>query len=365
MLPRELSENICSLKENEDRLAFVFKIYFDKNNEVIKEELFEAIIHSRRKYSYDRVDEFLAGKFENIDEVDKKILDWLMPLWDKVKDIRAERLKNGLEFESDEIKMELDEDGMIKDVKIESETPSHKLIEDCMLLANKAAAKMIDFGIFRVHEKPSSNTLDELYSELGALGINVDVYEKDFVKVVEGIQAQAKEMGIKKYVDKLIIRSQKQARYDAVCTPHFALGFERYTHFTSPIRRYSDLTLHRILKATIKGEKKILDYILRNVEALVVKLSELEREAMKVEWDFYDRKYARYADLHIGEKFKGIVEDKEQPPIAKIIEDKLLGARVFLKRGDFALFEKIDVEITKANIATAKIKGIGHKIEED
>jgi len=365
MLPRELSENICSLKENEDRLAFVFKIYFDKNNEVIKEELFEAIIHSRRKYSYDRVDEFLAGKFENIDEVDKEILDWLMPLWDKVKDIRAERLKNGLEFESDEIKMELDEDGMIKDVKIESETPSHKLIEDCMLLANKAAAKMIDFGIFRVHEKPSSNTLDELYSELGALGINVDVDEKDFVKVVEGIQAQAKEMGIKKYVDKLIIRSQKQARYDAVCTPHFALGFERYTHFTSPIRRYSDLTLHRILKATIKGEKKILDYILRNVEALVVKLSELEREAMKVEWDFYDRKYARYADLHIGEKFKGIVEDKEQPPIAKIIEDKLLGARVFLKRGDFALFEKIDVEITKANIATAKIKGIGHKIEED
>ncbi|WP_457564670.1 ribonuclease R family protein [Caminibacter sp.] len=365
MLPRELSENICSLKENEDRLAFVFKIYFDEKNEVIKEELFEAIIHSRRKYSYDRVDEFLAGKFENMDETDKEILEWLMPLWNKIKDIRAERLKHGLEFESDEIKMELDEEGMIKDVKIESETPSHKLIEDCMLLANKAAAKMIDFGIFRVHEKPSVNTLDELYSELGALGINVDVDEKDFVKVVEGIQAQAKEMGIKKYVDKLIIRSQKQARYDAACTPHFALGFERYTHFTSPIRRYSDLTLHRILKATIKGEKKILDYILRNVEALVVKISELEREAMKVEWDFYDRKYARYADLHIGEKFKGIVEDKEQPPIAKIIEDKLLGARVFLKRGEFNLFEKIDVEIVNANIATAKIKGIGHKIEEN
>ncbi|WP_457561074.1 ribonuclease R family protein [Caminibacter sp.] len=365
MLPRELSENICSLKENEDRLAFVFKIYFDEKNEVTKEELFEAIIHSRRKYSYDRVDEFLAGKFENMDETDKEILEWLMSLWNKIKDIRAERLKHGLEFESDEIKMELDEEGMIKDVKIESETPSHKLIEDCMLLANKAAAKMIDFGIFRVHEKPSTNTLDELYSELGALGINVDVDEKDFVKVVEGIQAQAKEMGIKKYVDKLIIRSQKQARYDAACTPHFALGFERYTHFTSPIRRYSDLTLHRILKATIKGEKKILDYILRNVEALVVKISELEREAMKVEWDFYDRKYARYADLHIGEKFKGIVEDKEQPPIAKIIEDKLLGARVFLKRGEFSLFEKIDVEIVNANIATAKIKGIGHKTEEN
>ncbi len=363
MLPRELSENICSLKENEDRLAFVFKIYFDENNQVVKEELFEAIIRSKRKYSYDRIDEFLAGKFENVDEIDERILKWLMPLWERVKDIRAERLKNGFEFESDEIRMVLDENGMIKEVRIESDTPSHKLIEDCMLLANKAAAKMIDFGIFRVHEKPSSTSLDELYSELGALGINVDVDEKDFVKVVENIQAQAKEMGIKKYVDKLIIRSQKQARYDAVCTPHFALGFDRYTHFTSPIRRYSDLTLHRILKATIKNQQKILDYILRNVEALVVKLSELEREAMKVEWDFYDRKYARYAELHIGQRYKGIVEDKEQPPIAKIIEDKLLGARVFLKRGEFNLFEKIDIEIQSANIATAKIKGIGYKIE--
>jgi len=173
-------------------------------------------------------------------------------------------------------------------------------------------------------------------------------------------------MGIKKYVDKLIIRSQQQARYEAACTPHFALGFDRYTHFTSPIRRYSDLILHRILKATIKNDKKVLDYILRNVEALVVKLSELEREAMKVEWDFYDRKYARYAKQNIGKKFKGVIEDKEIPPIAKIVEGKLLGARVFLKNSErFSLFEKVDIEIVDSNIATAKIKGKAHKLEEE
>lgn len=366
MLPRELSENICSLKENEDRLAFIFKITFDKNNEVIREELFEGIINSKRKYSYDKVDEFLEGKFDGLDDVDKEILDWLIPLWEKIKYIRQKRLKNGLEFESDEIRMSLDKDGNIKEVMFEKETPSHKLIEDCMLLANKAAAKMIDFGIFRVHEKPSQNSLDELYSELAALGINVNVDEKNFVKVIEDIQAQAKEMGIKKYVDKLIIRSQQQARYEAACTPHFALGFDRYTHFTSPIRRYSDLILHRILKATIKNDKKVLDYILRNVEALVVKLSELEREAMKVEWDFYDRKYARYAKQNIGKKFKGVIEDKEIPPIAKIVEGKLLGARVFLKNSErFSLFEKVDIEIVDSNIATAKIKGKAHKLEEE
>jgi len=358
MLPRQLSENICSLKEKEDRLAFVFKIELNSKNEVVKEELFEAVIKSKRKYSYDRVDEFLDGKFENTDEVDKEILEWLMPLWDRIKKIRTKRLKTGLDFSSDEIKMTLNDEGLIEKIELEKETPSHKLIEDCMLLANKAAAKMIDFGIFRVHEKPSSNSIDELYESLTALGINVDVDEKDFVKVVRDIQKQAKMLGIEKEVDKLIIRSQQQARYDAKNIGHYALGFEKYTHFTSPIRRYSDLTLHRLLKSLIRNDRKQMEFILRNIEALVVKISELEREAMKVEWDFYDRKYARYAKEHLNEIYKGIIEDTEIPPIAKITEDLLLGARVFLKdKKKYNLFEKVDVEIVSSNIATAKIKG--------
>ena len=362
MLPRELSENMCSLKENEDRLAFTFKLTLNEKNEIIKEELFESIIKSKRKYSYEKIDEFLDGNFENKDETDEEILSWLLPLWEKIKHIRAKRLKTGLDFASDEIKMELDENGEIKNVSLEKETPSHKLIEDCMLLANKAAANLIDFGIFRVHDKPSQVTIDELYSSLASLGIEVKVDEKDFVKVVEDIQKQAKNLGIKKYVDKLIIRSQKQARYDATNSGHYALGFERYTHFTSPIRRYSDLTLHRILKATIKKDEKQLEYILRNIEALVVKISELEREAMKVEWDFYDRKYARFAAKHIGEEFEGVIEDTEIPPIAKITEDKLLGARIFLKnKSKFDLFEKVKIEIDSSNIATAKIKGYAKK----
>jgi ribonuclease R len=351
-----LSENLCSLKEGEDRLAFVFKIEFDENFEVKKEELFEAIINSKRKYSYDRVDEFLDGKLDDLDEVDKEIVPSLLKVWEVIKRVRKERLKNSLEFESDEIKMELDERGMIKSVKFEKETPSHSLIEDCMLLANKAAAKMIDYGIFRVHQKPKETSLEELYANLISLGISVDE-DKDYLELIRDVQKQAESMGIKKFVDKLIIRSQQQARYEAECSYHFALGFERYTHFTSPIRRYSDLTLHRILKAIIKDNKKVLKYILKNVEALSVKLSELEREVMKIEWDFYDRKYAREANERINESFEAIIEDKEYPPIARILEDKLLGARVFLKDRVNALFEKVRVKIVSANIATAKIKG--------
>ena len=362
MLPRELSENMCSLKENEERLAFVFKLSLNEKKEIVKEELFEAVIKSKRKYSYAKIDKFLEGNFENKDKTDDEILSWLLPLWEKIKNIRAKRLKTGLDFASDEIKMELDENGEIKNISLEEETDSHKLIEDCMLLANKAAANLIDFGIFRVHDKPSEVSVDELYHSLAALGIDVKVDEKNFVKVVEDIQKQASNLGIKKYVDKLIIRSQKQARYDAVNTGHYALGFERYTHFTSPIRRYSDLTLHRILKATIKKDEKQLEYILRNIEALVVKISELEREAMKVEWDFYDRKYARFAAKHIEDEFDGVIEDTQIPPIAKITEDKLLGARIFLKnKSKFDLFEKVKIEIDSSNIATAKIKGYAKK----
>ena len=358
MLPMELSENICSLKENEDRLAFIFKITLSKQNEVVKEELIEGIINSKRKYSYDKIDEFLQGNFKNRDEIDKNILKWLIPLWEKIKQIRIKRLKTGLDFESDEIRMELGEEGMIKNISLEKETPSHQLIEDCMLLANKAAAKIIDFGIFRVHEKPSQTSIEELYNELKSLGIEVNKNEKNFVNIIKDIQKQAENLSIKPFVDKLIIRSQRQARYNATSIPHFALGFDRYTHFTSPIRRYSDLTLHRILKATLKNDQKMLRFILKNVEALVVKLSELEREAMKVEWDFYDRKYARYASKNIGKTYKGVIEDPHIPPIAKIIEDKLLGARIFIKTNKkFNLFEKVNIKIVNSNIASARIRG--------
>jgi len=358
MLPRALSENMCSLKENEDRLALIFKITFDDKNNIIKEELLEGIINSKRKYSYETIDMFLANK-GNKDLIDEQILTWLLPLYELTIHLKNERIENGLEFFSDEIKMELDENGKLKQVKVESETPSHGLIEDCMLLANKAAAKMIDFGIFRVHNVPKKKDINALLNDLLPFGIDVKL-EEDIIKTFKNIQAQAKDLGIKKYIDKMIIKTQQQAKYEAFNNGHFALGFDRYTHFTSPIRRYSDLTLHRLLKSIIHNNKKFEKFILRNIESLVVKISELEREAMKVEWDFYDRKFARWANDNIGKVVNAVVIDTKSPPIAKI-EDEIIGARIFLKKDNVSLLEKIKVEIKKVSIATTKIKG--EKIE--
>ena len=354
MLPRELSENICSLKENEDRLALIFKIKFDDDFNVIDEELIEGIINSKRKYSYETIDNFLEGNGQK-DEIDEMILEWLIPLNKITNHLKTERLKSGLDFFSDEIKMTL-EDGKLKQVKVEKDTASHSLIEDCMLLANKAAAKMIDdFGIFRVHDTPQKKDVKELLNELLAFGIDVKL-DDDIVKTYKNIQKEAKQLGIEKYVDKILIKSQKQAKYEAFNSGHFALGFEKYTHFTSPIRRYSDLTLHRLLKSIIHNNQKFKKFILRNIESLVVKISELEREAMKVEWDFYDRKFARWAAENIGRVVNCVIVDTKSPPIAKI-EDEIVGARIFLNRDDVRLFEKVQVEIISSNIATTKIKG--------
>ncbi|WP_200762382.1 VacB/RNase II family 3'-5' exoribonuclease [Nitrosophilus alvini] len=356
MLPRALSEGICSLKPEVNRLAFVSKITLDKTTlKPIKEELFEAIIKSRRKYSYERIDEFLEGKFEDIDETDKEILKFLLPLSKVTGKLRKIRLQKGFEFTNPEIRIILDDELKLVATKIEEETESHALIEDCMLLANKATAKMFEYGIFRTHEEPDIKKIEEMLDDLATIGIFAKQY-RNIHELIRSIQKQAQELGVQKHVDKLIIRAQKQAAYTADNIGHFGLGFEEYTHFTSPIRRYSDLTLHRLLKAILDKNDKKLDYILRNIESLTVKISELEREAARVEWDFIDRKFARWAKENIGKSFKAVITDPQSMPIA-VIEDEIIGARVFLLDEDVELFEKVLIEIKDADLATTKIIG--------
>jgi ribonuclease R len=136
------------------------------------------------------------------------------------------------------------------------------------------------------------------------------------------------------------------------------LGFSKYTHFTSPIRRYSDLTLHRILKAILRREKRQLEYLLREVGPLTDHLSKVEREVQKVEWDFYDRKFARWAQKRIGESFIGIVEDSDPPPIVRLEDSEIVGARVFVESlKEYPLFQRVRVKITRVDLPAAKIYG--------
>jgi ribonuclease R len=354
MLPRNLSENICSLKPNVDRLAFTCKITLNPATyEVEKEEFIESIICSKKRFTYDEVDEIVGMHKKTQDN--KEIFEWLLPLNKVVEKIREDRLEKGFEFSSNEVRMEVDEDQNLISTTVEEETLSHKLIEECMLLANKAAAKMFKVGIFRTHEPPSYEKLENLLDELSLVGIFAN-FSKDTYGMVKEIQRTAEKLDIKEQVDRLIIRSQQQARYTHENIGHFGLGFDVYTHFTSPIRRYSDLILHRLLKAILKNNRKKEDFILRNIESNCIKVSELERESDKVAWDYMDRKYARWAKERIGETFNAIVTDIDKTTIA-ILKDKIVGARIFLNDDYAELFENVKIKIIDSDIATTKIIG--------
>lgn len=351
MLPRTLSENICSLRPDEPRLAFTFKISLNDDLSVKKEELFSAIIKSKKRFTYNEVDKIL----ENKSGCEQGILDWLLPLHKITQRLKQIRLKKGFDFRSKELKMSLNDDGLIASTHFESETPSHALIEDCMLLANKAAAKMISKGVFRNHAPADIKKINFLLDDLAALGIEAQ-YESDLAAMIAKIQSKANELGIREDADKLIIKAQKRAEYSHTSSGHFGLGFETYTHFTSPIRRYSDLILHRLLKAQLAKDDKLYNYLLEGIEATCEELNIKEREADKVAFDFMDRKFARWAEQNIGKDFICYISEISEPLIARL-DDELKGARIILPNFTCPLLSRVRVRIISSDIASAKIIG--------
>lgn len=355
MLPRELSETLCSLQSGVDRLAYVFEIDLDKTTlEVANSKVYEAIINSKRRFNYDEVDAIFEGELKAKDELEERLFENLKKLKVLTDRLKKQRLTHGYDFSSAEIEMSLDSDTNIISTSFSKETPSHALIEDCMLLANKEAAKRFSRGIFRIHEAPSQAKLQKLYLELAEIGIFANI--KDSTKeTIDDLQAQAQDMGLSEEVDTLIIRSQMQARYTPFNVGHFGLGFDAYTHFTSPIRRYSDLLVHRLLKAIEAKDKLENSYVLRNIESLTVAISEKEREASEVEREYMQRKFARWAEQNIGKTYKAKVTSLDTEATA-MLYDEISGATLHLNNvANLTLFEEIEVSIDKVDKYRAKI----------
>lgn len=366
MLPRELSETLCSLQPHVDRLSYVFEMKLDLASlEVVGSKVYEAIIHSQRRFNYEEIDEFFEGKLSAKNLSEEKIFDYIAKLRVITDELKAKRLKIGYDFRSNELEMFIDENSNITHTTYAHETPSHALIEDCMLLANKEAAKRFSRGIFRIHEPPNQLKIQNLYQELAGIGMFVDI-KKSIKETITEIQKQAKEMNLSSEVDTLIIQSQMQARYAPVNAGHFGLGFDEYTHFTSPIRRYSDLIVHRLLKAINNNDTMEGSYVLRNIESLCISVSEKEREASTIEVEFMARKFARWADENIGNIFRARITSTE-PFLKAELHDELQGARFFITHGnDALLFEDVKVRIDKVDIAKAKIyASVVERVERD
>lgn len=341
MLPFVLSSDLCSLKPNVKRYSFVCKIYLDsKNLEVKKSEFFEAVIESKNNFSYEVIDDKISKKELSSD------LQFLLEL---TQNLRDKRLKNGYNFRNNEHRLVLSKDEKLIEVLSTNSTLSHQLVEECMLLANQEAAKRIgNFGIFRIHEEPDIKKIDKLIEDLSLLGLDIKK-KKDIHATITHIQNEASRFFLEKEVDTMVIKAQQQAKYSSHLGSHFGLGFGYYSHFTSPIRRYADLILHRILKG-LKIPKDI-DNICENI-------SNTEREIAKMVWDLEERKYARWAINNLNKKtLKANICDVGDVVIGELIEE-ILGLKFEIKnyKGE-KLYNKINVVLIEADLVSKKIYG--------
>ena len=342
MLPPILSEEMCSLKEGVDRYSYVFKMYLDLENfSVKKAELFEAFINSHKNFSYGRIDRVIEGHLDQYSKTEKTIFDYLIPLYEITKKFRKKRLEKGYDFRTTENRLKLKNDNL-ESIEVETSTASHQLVEECMLLANIEASKKVNnLGIYRIHEEPPFKAISKLVDDVNILGVNVKL-QSDVHETITHIQEKAKTSMMSAEIDELIIQAQTQAKYSSKNLGHFGLGFSSYSHFTSPIRRYSDLVLHRILKT--KQTPK-------NIEDICEHISLNERKVDQLVWDFEDRKYARWAASHLGEELKVKVVDTEKAKA--VCYEKIIGMKVNLEnyKGQ-KLFSKMRVKIISADVAT-------------
>ena len=312
MLPHRLSNGICSLNAGEDRLALSCIMTFDPSGDMIDHEIAETVINVNRRMSYNGVAAILAGDTQDLE--DEKIISMIQSM-KKLSDILRERRgrRGSIDFDFPETKVILDEEGRPVDIKPYERNDATKIIEDFMLMANETVAEEYYWRelpfLYRTHEVPDEEKIRQLSTFINNFGYHIhvrnEVRPKEIQKLLERVDGTPEEA----LISRLALRSMKQARYTTENTGHFGLAAKYYTHFTSPIRRYPDLQIHRIIKENLRGrlnEDRIAHYeeILPKVAA---QCSDCERRAEEAEREVVRMKKAEYMYSHIGEEYDGVI----------------------------------------------------------
>ena len=307
MLPEKLSNNLCSLVPHEDRLVFSAVFTFDKKYNIKKEWFGKSVIHSDNRFTYDE------GQ-ESIDSPDGLYHRELNIINEIAHKLRKEKFDQGaIAFESDEIKFILDEENKPVDVFVKKRKDVHMLIEDFMLLANKSVAKYLATknkdnpipSVYRVHDMPDLDKLADLKLLLEEHDVKLDLSTPD--KISESfniLSSKSKEDQKYMLLMNFAIRTMAKAIYTTDNIGHYGLHFEYYTHFTSPIRRYADVLVHRVLYKNLQEEKRENK---TQLEGMCIHISKQERRAMEAERDSIKYKKIEYMQQHVGEEFDGII----------------------------------------------------------
>ncbi len=305
MLPEMISNELCSLRPNEDKRTFSAVFTFGKNDKIINRWFGKTFTHSVRRFTYEEAQEVLeTGKGDFAIE--------LLELNRVAKKLRKKKFKNGaIAFEAEEVKFRLDEEGTPIDVYVKERKDAHMLIEDFMLLANKEVAKFIAKKgktqeipfVYRVHDLPNMDKVADFARFANELGFKIETQTpRQIADSFNLLTKEAKKNDALKILEPIAIRTMSKAVYTSDNIGHYGLGFEHYSHFTSPIRRYSDVLAHRILEKNLSGTFRVNK---ENLEAQCKHISAQERKAMDAERESTKYKQVEYIEKHVGEIFEG------------------------------------------------------------
>lgn len=328
MLPEKLSNELCSLRPDEDSLTFSAIFIFDEKDRVVERWFGRTIIHSDRRFTYDQVQEILeAGRGKYADEL--QTLDRI------AKKLRKQRFRKGsINFETEEVKFRLAEDGTPLEVYVKERKDAHLLIEDFMLLANREVATYIDQKgqdqeipfVYRVHDEPDPDRVQDLVGFARDMGYSMNIKSpKDVAKAYNALTKAAEKDPALKLLEPIAIRTMAKAIYTTENIGHYGLGFENYTHFTSPIRRYSDVLVHRILERNL-GDGNFFRVKKDKLEQRCKHISSMERNAQTAERESIKYKQVEFMEKHIGDIFTGLVSGiAEFGVFVELIENRCEG----------------------------------------
>ena len=315
MLPKELSNGICSLNPQEDRLAFSALMDIDEDGQLLKYKFVKTVIRSRVKGVYSEINSILDNtNSKEIAEKYSEVIDTIPLMYELAKKLKKNRIDRGApELETSESKLIISEDDICVDVKPRTRGESEEIIEDFMLMANQAAAKLakdkeLPF-VFRIHEDPGLEKIQNSEQTLQLLNISIAEYKTIKPKNLAEIVRDARGTKYEMLINNLVLRSMAKAKYSNEPVGHFGLVLDDYAHFTSPIRRYPDLSIHRIMTDYLSGAssaelmKRYQKFVFQSSQ----RSSETELRAMKIERDCEDCYKAEFLKAHIGEEFEGVV----------------------------------------------------------
>jgi ribonuclease R len=369
MLPEVLSNGLCSLNPHVDRLCMVAELFIGRDGKLQRSRFFEGVMRSHARLTYDEVAQMLYEKDANLRRQYQPLLPHLQELDRLYRALHEAREKRGaIDFETVETRFVFNEQGKLEAIVPYERNDAHRIIEECMLVANVAAARLLERkkipALYRVHEKPSEEKLKELREFLAQLGLHLgggdEPTARDYARLLE----QVKERPDANMIQTVLLRSMMQAVYSSENIGHFGLAFPAYTHFTSPIRRYPDLLVHRAIRHLLTEKRsETFPYSFPEMATMGEHCSMTERRSDEATRDAADALKCEFMLDKVGETYEGVIVSVNSFGIFVELKDLYITGLVHITQLDHDFFHFDPVSHKLVGERTGKVYQLGNPVE--